>query len=277
MAPPIAYGTYLDVLRDSLNTAFGGTSTTVVIDPRYTPYTDKILYVTLEDPVIEYRKIDARTPTHQVYQVWYVSKIVGLCYITDAILEGSLLGITGKTGAVALMESVFEHLSGNFLELAQVREIEVDWGKPAIFYVLPGETERSDFAAAGQIIHKVRLRDLEVEERQASPPLLTNVASSSLTITSVTITWTTDKLSTSLVVYGTNPSNLNLSSTHSTTLVTSHSVILTGLSAGTTYYLKPRSRSAVEWWGTTAEKYTFTTPMGGIPGSGHDLEPYTAP
>lgn len=274
MAPPIAYGTYLDVLRDSLNTAFGGTSTTVVIDPRYTPYTDKILYVTLEDPVIEYRKIDARTPTHQVYQVWYVSKIVGLCYITDAILEGALLGITGKTGVVALMESVFEHLSGNFLELAQVREIQVEWGKPAIFYVLPGETEKSDFAAAGQIIHKVRFRDLEVEERQASPPLLTNVASSNLATTSVTITWTTDKPSTSLVIYGTSPSNLNLTTVETSAFVTSHSVAIAGLSPGTAYYLKPRSRSQVSWWGTTAEKYIFETPLGDPPGGGHDLEPY---
>jgi hypothetical protein len=272
----ISYATYLDVLRDSLNTQFGGSSLTVVIDPRYTPYTDKVLYVTLEEPVIEYRKIDARTPTHQIYQVWYSAKIVGINYITDASLEGSTMGVTGKTGIVSMMESVFTHLSGNFLELASVREIQVEWGNPALFYVPIGMGEEpSDFAAAGEIIHRVRFRDLESEERQASPPALTGVASSGLTMTTVTITWTTDKPSTSLVVYGTDSGNLNLSSAHNTALVTSHSVTLTGLTAGTVYYLKPRSRSAVEWWGTTAEKYTFTTPTGIGGEDGKILEPYT--
>ncbi|HEV2692227.1 MAG TPA: S8 family serine peptidase [Verrucomicrobiae bacterium] len=51
----------------------------------------------------------------------------------------------------------------------------------------------------------------------------------------VTITWTTTEPATSLVRYGTNGANLNLAVTNNT-LVTSHSVKLTRLIAGKTYY-----------------------------------------
>ncbi len=61
--------------------------------------------------------------------------------------------------------------------------------------------------------------------------------------TSATITWNTDEPSTSRVDYGTSSSNLNLNVSDST-LVTSHSLTLSGLTAGTTYYFRVTSVDA---------------------------------
>ena len=61
----------------------------------------------------------------------------------------------------------------------------------------------------------------------SSPPVITNVATTNLTSTSVTVTWTTDQPSSSLVNYGTTM-GYGSSSTLNTTLVTAHSVTLTG-------------------------------------------------
>jgi hypothetical protein len=65
-------------------------------------------------------------------------------------------------------------------------------------------------------------------------PVISAVASSGITAASATITWTTDQAATSQVSYGTTTAYGTLS-TLNTTLVTSHSVVLTGLTQGTTY------------------------------------------
>ena len=68
------------------------------------------------------------------------------------------------------------------------------------------------------------------------PPVISSLTASPGT-TSATITWVTDKNASSRVDYGTSPSSLNQSQA-SATLVTNHSVLLTGLSAATTYYFR---------------------------------------
>lgn len=70
----------------------------------------------------------------------------------------------------------------------------------------------------------------------SSYPIITNVVATSAGL----ITWTTDVASTSQVLYGTLPL-LGLSTTQDSTLVTSHSVQLSGLSSGTYYYFKVQS------------------------------------
>jgi hypothetical protein len=67
----------------------------------------------------------------------------------------------------------------------------------------------------------------------SSEPVITSVASSSLTASGATVTWTTDEASTSVVNYGGSTSYGSTATGASS--VTSHSVTLSGLSCGTTY------------------------------------------
>ncbi len=88
-----------------------------------------------------------------------------------------------------------------------------------------------------------------------TPPVISSVASST-TATTATITWTTDEAATSSVSYGTTLSYGSASSSSATT--TSHSITLTGLSAGTTYNFRVGSQDAAGN-ATTSQNYTFTT------------------
>jgi hypothetical protein len=75
-----------------------------------------------------------------------------------------------------------------------------------------------------------------------TPPVISSVASAPGTSTA-TITWTTDEASSSRVDYGTSSGSLTQSATGPSN-VTAHSVSLTGLAAGTTYYYRVTSADA---------------------------------
>ena len=96
-------------------------------------------------------------------------------------------------------------------------------------------------------------------------PQISNETASDPSTTSTTITWTTDQLSTSRVVYDTvsHPTKglaPNYSYAFSTDeypgLVTSHSVAITGLTPGTTYYYRTVSHGSPE---ATGLEFSFTT------------------
>ena len=89
------------------------------------------------------------------------------------------------------------------------------------------------------------------------PPVISNVATSAITSSSVTVTWTTDQATSSLVNYGSTTA-YGASSTLNTNLVTSHSVTLTGLAAGTTYDFDVVSANSTSIPATSANS-TFTT------------------
>jgi hypothetical protein len=91
-----------------------------------------------------------------------------------------------------------------------------------------------------------------------TPPVITNVATTNLTSTSVTVTWTTDQPASSLVNYGTSLS-YGSSSPQDATLVTAHSVTLTGLAASTAYDFDVVSSNAAAQ-PTTSPNATFNTP-----------------
>lgn len=91
----------------------------------------------------------------------------------------------------------------------------------------------------------------------AAPPVISSVTASGITTTSATITWTTDQASSSQVDYGTTASYGSASPANSS-LVTSHSVSLTGLTAGTTYDYAAVSANSVGA-STTSANFTFST------------------
>jgi alkaline phosphatase len=99
-----------------------------------------------------------------------------------------------------------------------------------------------------------------VSTTDTTPPVISAVASSGITQSGATITWTTDEASNSTVRYGTAaPLTLEASDA---AMVTSHSVTLTGLTAEKPYYYEVQSTDAT---GNTAINnnsgayYSFTT------------------
>jgi phosphodiesterase/alkaline phosphatase D-like protein len=94
-------------------------------------------------------------------------------------------------------------------------------------------------------------------EPDTTPPVISVVTATSITATGVTITWTTNEPATSQVECGTTTS-YGSSSTLDSTLVTSHSVTLEGLSPGTTYHYKVKSKDALGNEAVSADS-TFTT------------------
>ena len=93
------------------------------------------------------------------------------------------------------------------------------------------------------------------------PPVISNVQVSSITYNSALVTWVTDEPSTSLVRYGTSSSSWGNypNSAENTNLATSHSITLTGLSGGTTYYFRVGSTDASGNGPTRSSQATFTT------------------
>ena len=105
-------------------------------------------------------------------------------------------------------------------------------------------------------IFRFQVRSWSSYKADGTKPTITNVAVSNITTTSATITWTTDENATSVVEYGATTGYGLIRSDN--TLVTSHSVNLTGLSSGTTYHYRVKSVDAVGIENVSAD-YTFTT------------------
>ena len=77
----------------------------------------------------------------------------------------------------------------------------------------------------------------------SNPPLISAIAAGSISSSGATITWTTNTASSSEVAYGTTASYGSTSPLGSA-LVTSHSVVLSGLAASTTYHFQVLSQDA---------------------------------
>jgi chitodextrinase len=104
-----------------------------------------------------------------------------------------------------------------------------------------------------------------------TPPTLTDVEDDNITTTSVTITWTTDKLSNSTVYYANTsdyPGADSESYTHSIgvpSMVTEHSVTVSGLSPDSEYYFMLESTDASDNIGTLSdESFSFETEPGPV-------------
>ena len=105
-------------------------------------------------------------------------------------------------------------------------------------------------------------------------PIITNENATSITSSSANIVWNTDENANSSVNYGTNTGLGNIEDESS--FVTSHSIILSGLTANTLYYYNVTSCDAAENCNTTGP-YNFTTltssPGGGGGGGGGAAPP----
>ena len=95
-----------------------------------------------------------------------------------------------------------------------------------------------------------------------SAPVLSSIVAGSLSNNAATITWTTDENANSKVVYGLNTSYGSASS--SASLLTSHSISLSGLATSTTYHYTVVSTDSLGTAATSSDQ-TFTTTSTGEP------------
>ena len=96
-------------------------------------------------------------------------------------------------------------------------------------------------------------------------PAISAVNSSSLTVSGATITWSTNEAATTQVKYGLTE-EYGLGTTEVTSLVTSHSVDLTGLRAGKTYHYQVISNDAANNQAISTDAiFTTAASSGGMP------------
>ncbi len=82
------------------------------------------------------------------------------------------------------------------------------------------------------------------EESDTTPPVISSLSVTSITATSATVTWSTDEASDSRVNYSVNSDLTSNSTEYDPSLVTSHSITLTGLSPDTIHYFEVFSTDA---------------------------------
>ena len=88
-------------------------------------------------------------------------------------------------------------------------------------------------------------------------PMLSTIASSNVTTSGATITWTTNESATTQVEYGTTASYGSMTMINAA-LLTTHSAALTGLASNTTYHFRVLSKDAANNLATSGD-LTFTT------------------
>jgi hypothetical protein len=91
----------------------------------------------------------------------------------------------------------------------------------------------------------------------ATPPVISAVGVSAITPSSATISWTTNVAASSQVDYGTTAS-YGQSTPLNSSMVTSHSLVLSGLTASTLYHYRVKSAGAANNQATSGD-FTFTT------------------
>jgi hypothetical protein len=106
-----------------------------------------------------------------------------------------------------------------------------------------------------------------------TPPVISAVAAGSLTTSGATISWTTNEASDTQVEYGLT-TGFGSSTALNASLVTSHSQAISGLSGGTQYYFRVKSKDAANNLATSAN-YTFTTAVVCTPSVSPTIQTFT--
>jgi peptidoglycan hydrolase-like protein with peptidoglycan-binding domain len=137
---------------------------------------------------------------------------------------------------------------------------------------LEGSASISGLTASTTYHFRVRARDPELNvgysgdqtfttdsiSSVASLPVISSVIAASLNASSATITWDTDVPSDSQVMYGVN-SDLGATTTLAATLVTSHSVTISGLAENTNYRYEVASKPAGALSAAVSDLQEFST------------------
>jgi hypothetical protein len=97
-----------------------------------------------------------------------------------------------------------------------------------------------------------------VNVADTTPPTISNIQVTGIGITNATITWDTNEASDTQVEYGTSTCPCSTNSPLNTNQTTAHSVVLSGLTSGTTYHYRVKSRDAAGNLGISSDR-TFTT------------------
>jgi hypothetical protein len=117
----------------------------------------------------------------------------------------------------------------------------------------------------------------------ATPPVISNVATPVIALTAAVVTWQTDKPATTQLAYGTSTGDYTATTTLDPTLTIFHAIALNDLAQSTQYFYVVKSQSASGHEATSPEGTftTGTTPVlapGGVGGSGNStLVPDTTP
>jgi predicted secreted Zn-dependent protease len=113
------------------------------------------------------------------------------------------------------------------------------------------------FDAAGNVSNPSDPATVTTPAAAANPPVISQIATSNVTTTAATVSWTTNIPSSSQVLYG-GDATYGQSTTLDSTLVTSHTQTLNGLTPGTTYHFAVQSAGSAGGPGTSGDN-TFST------------------
>ena len=164
--------------------------------------------------------------------------LTGTNFRTGAVVTFSGTGITVNSVSVGSCSSLTANVTIAPTAATGTRDITVR------------NTDQS--AGTGTALFTVTLAD-------TTAPTISAVASSGLTTTGATITWTTNEASNSQVEYRVQGTSTYSATTVNASLVTSHSMTLTGLNAATVYEYHVISDDAAGNTATSTPNNTFTT------------------
>jgi hypothetical protein len=183
---------------------------------------------------------------------WSRFTLLGATSFTNQSSAGALATTTNMSN-----DSEVINTGGNYNNGYVAKWIDID---PATTTLVLNQTSiaYSGGAANTTYMNAIKLVEQGTAGADTTPPVISSVASTTST-TTATITWTTDELATSTISYGT--STAYGSTTASTTLVTSHSTQLTGLTASTTYHFRLNVADATGNLATSSDLTFFTVPV----------------
>ena len=113
------------------------------------------------------------------------------------------------------------------------------------------------FDGSGNLSAQSASRSATTLAADTNPPVISAVSSSGVSSSSATISWTTNEAADSQVEYGTTTA-YGQSTPVNPALVTSHSQVLSGLAAGTTYHYRVKSRDGSNNLAVSTD-HVFTT------------------
>ena len=164
--------------------------------------------------------------------------LTGTNFRTGATVTFSGTGITVNSVSVGSCSSLTANVTIALTAATGTRDITVR------------NTDQS--AGLGTALFTVALAD-------TAPPTISAVATSGLTTTGATVTWTTNEASNSQVEYRVQGTSTYSATTINPSMVTSHSMTLTGLQAATVYEYHVISDDAAGNTATSTPNGTFTT------------------